>query len=190
MCCGNEFTQEQKAAAYQAFTNTTGLKPFNYVSAADAEQDQSDRLFILNSFYFFIPVMILILIIIWIFVGTGRMAWAVGLFFSVLTIIILYGFSVAYRIAAENSYHRYYQGRRSAAQQAQQSYQDSVAYWFQGILAASCAITCQDDCDPTDCWTCNPVEPDCGCTGNKSCNTCRVGDKAVVASKGKGKGKK
>lgn len=186
MCCGGTLTQEQKSAAYQAFTNVTGFRPFDNVGLLNSEQSQADTIFNANSFYIYVPVMLLIIIIIWIFVGTGRMSWAVGAFFTVLTIIILYGFSVAYRIAVKNSYRKYYELQVNRARAAQNSYENGVAYFLQGIMASACAVTCNGECPTGDCWTCN--EPECHpcteCTPTRKCSSCKqTAPKATQAAR-------
>lgn len=156
MCCDSTLSEQQKTAAYEAYVNATKYTPLSMVDFINDEQLQSNRAVTLNAVFFFVPVMLLILIIIWIFVGTGHMNWPMGIFFSLLTIIILYGFSVAYRVTARNSYDRYYSNQLKRAKDAEIGYRNGVAYMLQGLLAASCAITSDGTCAGGSCWTCNP----------------------------------
>ena len=107
-------------------------------------------------------VVIVVLIIIWMMVGFHWINWVIGLFFTVLVIVILYGFSILYRIHFQN----YLRSRNKVIQNqstiAQQSFENSIAYWPQGLFAAACAVTCDGT---TGCWSCNENDDCPPCNG-------------------------
>ena len=187
MDCDTKLTTTQEIAAYNAWTSTTGYTPLDMNKVFSTMQTQADDLFNLNSFYFFIPVLLLILIILGILIFASKLRWEVGLLFALLAIYLLYGFSIAYRIVAQNSYHDQYAQLQNQASSNAKAYQQSVAYYPQGLLAVSCAITCNGACDPTTCWTCNdkskckPKPNPCKCTKGRSCHKCNAGSSASSA---------
>jgi len=158
MYCGQRFTSEQEQKAFKAFTEVTQWNPINLEEVFAQMRNQADDIFMLNAYYFFIPLLILIIIVIWVFVLTYRINWILALFLSILAILTLYLFSIAYRNAAENSYNNHYNNLRNIARSAQQSYEKSIAYWIQGLLASACAVT---NCTDKPSWTCNKKDKKC-----------------------------
>jgi hypothetical protein len=158
MYCGERLTSDQEQRAFRAFSEVTQWQPINLEEVFSQMRQQSDDIFMLNAYYFFIPLLILIIIVIWVFVITYRISWILALFLSILAILTLYLFSIAYRNAADSSYNTHYNKLENMARDAQQSYERSVAYWVQGLLASSCAVT---NCTDKPSWTCNKKSKKC-----------------------------
>ena len=167
--CDIAIPSDKLQAAYNAFTEVTNYQPINLSKVFNDLNTEQKKLIRFNAFYIFMPIMILILIIIWMLVGFGWIQWEPALYFTILSIILLYGFSIAYRIHTERFLNTQYQNTQHYAQQAQQNYQNSVAYWPQGIYAIACALTSTG----TTGWTCNAYNP---CTNTlQNYKTCRSG---------------
>jgi len=150
--CDQDISQSKRVAAYQAFSDVTGYRPANLNTIFDTINGDFEGLVNFNAFYMFAPTLILALIIIWLMVGFRWIDWPVGLFFTVLVIVILYGFSILYRIHFQNWIKSRNTTVQNQATIAQKSFENSIAYWPQGLFAAACAVTCDGT---TGCWTCN-----------------------------------
>lgn len=161
--CYQDIPKERRQAAYEAFVDVTGYKPANLNSIFNNFDNNLESLVNFNSFYMFAPTLIFFLIIIWLMVGFKWMTLGLGLFFTVLVIVVYYSFTIAYRV----NFNYYMRSRRRTVQNqatlAQNSFENSIAYWPQGLLAAACAVTCDD---PENCWKCNP---------NQNCPPCLPG---------------
>jgi type II secretory pathway pseudopilin PulG len=137
----SNLTPEQQKAAFDAWVNVTGYSSPDYVSVFNSLSDQQQMIVNFDSYYMYAPVLLLSLIVIWLAVWFGWMNWVVGLFLSVLSVVILYGFSVLYRTTAKTWLRQQNQAYLSVAEQMQQNYENSIAYWPQGLFAVSCAVT-------------------------------------------------
>lgn len=150
--CDENISSSKRRAAYEAFSDVTGYKPADLNKIFNTINDDFESLVKFNVFYMFMPVLILLLIIIWLMVGFRWMDWPLGLFFTVLVIVILYGFSIVYRIHFQSWIDSRNTTIQNQATIAQKSFENSIAYWPQGLFAAACAVTCDGT---TGCWTCN-----------------------------------
>lgn len=142
--CGTTISDAQRRAAFNAFYDITGYNPLNLNNF----NEEQKTLLNYNTYYIIFPVILTFWIAIWLMVGFGWVAWGAGLFLSVLAVIILYGFSIIYRIQVENFLN-------SAHPQLPVSagdFGDNLAYWPQGLFAAACALTASTG---TTGWTCN-----------------------------------
>lgn len=149
--CGTPIPEDKRKKAYEAFVASTGYQPAD-LSAVSGQLDQNlTDLVAFNGFYMFAPAALLIIILIWIMVGFRRMAWELGLFLTVFVVVVMYTFSIAYR----THFNSFIAGRNSRVQtqlnSAQKNFQDSLAYWPEGMFAAACAVTC----DNNNCWGCH-----------------------------------
>lgn len=166
--CGQTIPVDKKMKAAKAFAEVTGYTPpdYNIIFAAIYSQMQSAVDF--NSGYLYSPVMVLSLGFIWLGVGFGWFNWVVGMFLSLMAFVVLYGFSVAYRIHAKTWLREKEATNLAFIQGLQDSFNDSVAYWPQGLFAVACAIECHHDDE--DCWKCN--DPCGGSKHKKSKKQC------------------
>lgn len=160
MNCGQDISEDKRKAAYQAFVNTTGFKGVDYSQIATEINRSTADIVNLNAFYLWVPLFIVILVILWVMVGFGWLNWAVGLFMTVLAFGILYSFNIAYRIHADRILENRRKNFGKFADTAQGQFENSVAYWPQGLFASACAVTCEDG----NCWSCNetPCPPGVG----------------------------
>lgn len=158
--CGEDIPKPKREAAFKVFSDVTGYKSIDIGSIFTSFNRDISALFNLNAFYMFVPVMILFLIIIWLMVGFRWMNWVLGLFFTVLVIVVLYGFSILYRVTIENYVRSHTPLVQNELNAFQENFENSIAYWPQGLFAAACAVTCNGS---TGCWACNrsPVCPPC-----------------------------
>jgi hypothetical protein len=155
MNCGQDISEDKRKAAYQAFVDTTGFRGVDYSQLSNEINRTSADIVNLNAFYLWVPLFIVILVILWVMVGFGWLNWAVGLFMTVLAFGILYSFNIAYRIHADRLLENRRKNFGKFAQTAQSQFENSVAYWPQGLFSVACAVTCEDG----DCWSCNEVNP-------------------------------
>ena len=168
--CYQDIPLAKRKAAYQAFSEVTGYRPANLNNMFDTINSDFETLVNFNSFYMFAPTLILLLILIWLMVGFRWINWVLGLFFTVLVIVILYGFSILYRIHFQNWIRSRNTTIQNEATAAQKSFENSIAYWPQGLFAASCAVTCDGT---TGCWTCNDNSNCPPCSGGNRVGTSR-----------------
>lgn len=161
--CYQEIPLDKRQAAYKAFVDVTGYKQPNLDLIFNNVEGSFDALVNFNSFYMFAPTLIMFLIIIWLMVGFKWMTLGLGLFFTVLVIVVYYSFTIAYRINFEYYMRTRRQTIKNQTNLAQNAFENSIAYWPQGLMAAACAVTCDN---PEDCWTCH---------GGPNCPPCRPG---------------
>ena len=157
--CDAEISTEQRKAAYESFADVTGYKPMNWNQTLTNLNTQQKNILNFNAFYMFFPLFLLAMIIIWLMVGFGWFNWIVGLFLSGLVFIILYGFSMLYRIHARNYIYNQNQQFQRDATDSQNNFENSIALWPQGLFAAACAVTATGG----NGWRCNETNdcPDC-----------------------------
>ena len=67
--------------------------------------------------------------------------WPPGIFLTLLAFYILYGFSILYRVHAKNFIDSQNIWFTDNLQDAQSRYENSLAYWPQGLFAIACAVT-------------------------------------------------
>lgn len=149
--CGTEIPSDKRQMAYKAFTEATGFDPINYNQVFNQLTSQQKKILNFNAFYIFFPLFLLSLIVIWLMAGFGWFDWIAGLFLSGLVFIILYGFSMLYRIHAQSFLNDQNNMLQNDANVARQNFEDSVAYFPQGLFAAACAITSTGGTG----WVCN-----------------------------------
>lgn len=149
--CGKPLPQDKVDKAYKTFTEVTGYTGPNYNEIFTNIAYQTQAAIDFNSGYLYSPIMLLSLVIIWLGVGFGWFNWVVGLFLSLLAFVILYGFSIAYRIHAKSWLREQYQVNTAYINNLQKQYENSIAYWNQGLYASACAIMSDSD----DFWKCN-----------------------------------
>lgn len=151
--CTVDIPRAKRQAAYEAFSDITGYQPMNLERAFSSIGSDFNALSNFNAFYMFIPTLILLLVGIWLMVIFKWFNWVVGLFLSSFVLVILYGASVAYRVHFQTYLENRNKTVLNEARLAQFRFENSIAYWPQGISAAACAVTCTTG--TTGCWTCN-----------------------------------
>lgn len=158
--CGEEIPSDRRQAAYDNFVAITGYRPINWNQTLNHLNAQQKTILNFNAFYIFFPIFLLSVIVIWLMVGFGWINWVVGLFFTGLVFIILYGFSMLYRIHAHSFLNQQNQQLQQDVTNAQRNFENSIAYWPQGLFSVACAVTATGD---TRSWRCNePGDcPDC-----------------------------
>lgn len=147
--CDVEIPNDKRKAAYDAFTEVTGFKPYNFNKIINDFNEREKKILNFGAFYMFFPIFLLSIIAIWLMVGFGWLNWVIGLFLTVISFVVLYGFSVIYRVQVQNSLTSF----TDESQQLQQesNFEDSIAYWPQGLFAVACAVTATGGTG----WTCN-----------------------------------
>ena len=178
--CDEDIPQNKRQAAYNAFVDVTGYKPVDLTKAFSTINNDFNTLVNFNAFYMFFPTLILLLIIIWLMVGFSWINWVIGLFFTVLVIVILYGFSILYRIHVQNYIRNQGRTLENEVNAAQKNLENSIPYWPQGLFAVACAITCTGG---TGCWSCNErVCPPCPPAGTLSTRRARASSRATCGA--------
>lgn len=149
--CGQAIPADKRMKAAQTFAEVTGYTPPDYNVIFTAIYSQMQSAVDFNSGYLYSPIMVLSLGFIWLGVGFGWFNWVVGIFLSLMSFVVLYGFSVAYRVHAKTWLREKEAENLAYIQTIQASFANSVAYWPQGLFAVACAI----ECDGDNCWKCN-----------------------------------
>lgn len=134
-------TPEQRRAAFDAWAATTGFSAPDYVAVFDSMTHQQQAIVNFTSYYAYAPTLILSLIMIWLAVIFCWINWKTGLFFSVLAIVVLYGFSVLYRFTAKQWLSEQNKASASVALRLESQFENSIAFWPQGLFDVACAIT-------------------------------------------------
>jgi hypothetical protein len=146
MTTGTLPNDQQRQAAYEAFTNVTGYDPY---ANASGSSNSADEIASINAFYMYMPTAILLLVAIWVMVGHSWISWPVGLFLTIFLFLIYYLFSIMYRIQMDQI------SKRNSNSDNEYKYLQSVALWPQGMLAAACAVTSNSGDNPDYPWTNN-----------------------------------
>lgn len=150
--CNQGIPEDKVKAAFTAFNEVTGWNPLNMNVFVTEINRSTTEILNYTSYYMFFPIMIILLIAIWLMVGFKWINWVTALFMSVFVIVVLYAFSVIYRIHVHQLLTNNNATLQKSTSAAQESYQNSIAYWPQGLFAAACAVTCNGE---TGCWICN-----------------------------------
>lgn len=154
--CGTTIPDEQRQAALAAFEKVTGWQPADLVAAFNTITSNQRSVLSYNAFYFCIPVLIILLVGVWMAFGYGVYNWIIALFLTVFVVVVMYGAAVFYRLQTQNFLANQSKTVIDNLQQAQDSLENSVAYWPQGLFAVACAVTASTG---TTGWQCN--EPGC-----------------------------
>ena len=165
MTCGKPIPPEKITAAYEAFVQVTGYQPPNVNGAINYTTDELNKITMATAFFVFFPMMILLVALIWILVALKLMDWGLGLFLTVVVVVLLYVFAILYRQYVQSTTKNLNNNLKTINQQSLANQQQTIAYTNQGLMAAACAITCQSG---TKCWTCNSNEPASSCLPCKS----------------------
>jgi len=152
--CDHTIPVTKQIAAAKAFYEVSGYKPldlnniFNKIFESECGQLNA------NALYFFVSVFILLVILIWIMVSTKLINALTGLYLTLITFIVLYYFSVIYRISLRTSLQKRNEYIHSKIDEAQTNFESSIAYYPQTLYAIASAV--MNGCDG---WTCNEEEP-------------------------------
>lgn len=149
--CGSSIPDDKKQAAYDAFSEITGYRPIDLNHIFDNLNEEQKTILAFNSFYIFVPLLIILLIAVWLMVGFGWFNWVIGIYLTISAILVIYIFSVAYRLHVQNFLDSRVNQVKSDADAAQNNFQNSIAYWPQGLFAAACAVMATG----TTGWRCN-----------------------------------
>lgn len=133
-------TSEQKQAGFAAFSAATGFASPDFTTVFNQVIDQQQEIVNFTSYYMYAPTLLLSIIVIWLGVAYKWFNWVVGLFLTVLAIIVLYGFSVLYRFTAKTWLREQNQASLVVAQSLEKDFEDSVAFWPQALFDVSCAV--------------------------------------------------
>lgn len=164
--CGTKYPENVTTAAYNAYTDVTGVKPLNMNQIFQNLYNQQNLILNFNSFYIFMPILILIILVVILGVGFKWIHWPVGLYIITFSFVILYGFSIGYRIHGETFLKGRNKNILQETEQYQKNYEESIAYLPQAIFAVACAVA--NNGDP-DSWKCNP--PPCPPCNNQTSRT-------------------
>ncbi len=126
---------DKKKLAFNEFVRVTGYKPLELNQVLDTINNREKELLNINAFYIFFPVFLLSLFAIWLVAGFGWINWITGLFLTGLSFIVLYGFSMLYRIHVQTFINN------NQEEISQSNFENSIAYWPQGLLSVINSLT-------------------------------------------------
>jgi hypothetical protein len=171
--CGSNIPNDKRQAAYNAFVEITGYKPVDWNHLFNDINEDQKTILVFNSFYIFVPILIIILIAIWMMVGFGWFNWVIGLYLTISAILILYMFSIIYRIHVQTYLDSKLSQRESDINDSQHNFENSVAYWPQGLFGVACAVTATGSTG----WICNePATNNQNKSYNESACGCKTQD--------------
>lgn len=159
--CGTVIPPALRKAAYDAFVSITGYTSPDVSDFLRNLNEQQLTIAAYNAFYIFVPILILTIIGIWLMVGFNWFDWPIGVFLTVIAVVILYGSSILYRLSLKAFIESKNRELTEGATGFNTSFADSLAYWPQGFAAAACAVTREGGTGGT--WVCNdnPTCPGC-----------------------------
>lgn len=161
--CGTNIPSQKRQQAYNAFSEVTGYKPINLSNSFNTISSTNKTIVNFTASYIFAPVFIVIIIAVWIMVGFGWFNWAIGIYLTGLAFIILYGFSILYRLHTDSFIDSQNTKLQNDAVNAQQNFANSIAYWPQGLFAVASAVNSTGSTG----WLCNGPTSIQGCaSGN------------------------
>ena len=163
--CGSEIPVSRREAAWNAFSEVTGYRPVDLNQAFTTLSDQQKQIINFTAFYMFVPIFVVITLGICFMIAAGWINGYTGLFLIGLLFIILYGFSVLYRVFVLDFLSSEHQQLQNNIAAAQDNFQNTIAYWPQGLYAVACAVTATG----TTGWTCNGSG-----SINKNCASCNI----------------
>jgi hypothetical protein len=131
----SEISVDKRRSAFDDFFRVTGYKPLELNQVLSTISTREKELLNINAFYIFFPVFLLSLFAIWLVAGLGWISWITGLFLTGLSFIILYGFSMLYRIHVQTFLDN------NPEETFQSNFENSIAYWPQGLLAVVNSLT-------------------------------------------------
>lgn len=177
--CGTTLTPETKQAAYQAFTDVTGYKPLDMQTVFETLNKDTYTIVTYTAFYIFMPVLLLFLIIVWLMVGFQWIHWPLGIFITVLAFVVLYGFSIGYRINAQNYLNQQTEALKNLSISADENLKTTIAYLPQGQYAVACSIASNGN---PNAWKCNKQPNNCN-VNTKSCSggVCNLADEDYLS---------
>jgi len=85
-------------------------------------------------FYIFFPMIIISIIVIWIVVGFGWIDWPLGLFLSMFITLIIYSFSIGYRLQSQKLMEFNRDNLSHNLQSIQSNISSSIPHLSQGLL--------------------------------------------------------
>lgn len=154
--CKSQLTPATKNAAYKAFTSVTGYEPLNMDNVFDTIQAQTFAMVKFAAFYIFIPIMLLILVGLWLMVGVGWIGWGPALYLSLLSFIVLYGFSILFRVHAQLYLNEQLKSLKNLSGTYNSNFQSTIAYLPQGLFAVASSVASNGHANA---WTCNNNPP-------------------------------
>lgn len=141
---------EKKKELYNKYLEITGIKEYNITAAATIANVQTYDIILYTCFYIFMPISLLLFIVIWVLVILKRLTWVFGVYATMLLFIIMYGFSIGYRIHAMNLIRQNQEIIDSEYAAYLESTRNGIPYMPQALLGMACSITC----DQADCVSC------------------------------------
>lgn len=171
-CCNEDIPADKRKQAYNAFNDVTGYKALDLTQVFNIIHNETQTLVHYNGLYGFIILFIIFLLLILLGVGIGLISWMVALFLIGTIFIILYTFSLIYRIQVSSFTNSQHQDIQQHATTSQNNFQNSIAYWPQGLFAVAAAVT-SHGCTG---WTCNECDScltsEISCTGDFQTSDC------------------
>lgn len=157
MYCGQQFTEQQKIDAYQKYVAVTGYTPIDWNVVFQALNEAQNINTSFNTWYTYLPIGLIFLVMVWLAAGFKMITWAVGVYLTVLIVVVLYTFSIIYRLHVQNNMGQRFSSLEQQAEKKQLEYENSVAKIPQALLAVACSLTGGN-------WECNDPNGNNPCT--------------------------
>lgn len=170
--CGAVIPPEQRQAAYDSFTSITGYTPPNLTKLVTVISNSQKNLANYTALYVFLILLTIAIIVLVMLVLVGVFTWSTGIILAVVAFLIIYSISLAYSFGAQRMINDQSSQILDAVTNEQSNFQNTVAYWPQGLFGIASALTATGT---TGIWPCNT-------TSTNTSSTQVVGDKEFQLS--------
>lgn len=158
MNCNQKFPEDKLTAAYNAYIKTLNINPPNQEAFINSIRSKilSANEFI-SIYIFALLGFIVLVLIVTIFVASGK-SLGPAMYLALTVLMIIYSANITYRLYWRSKNIESFDDLVTNAQKDDKAYKDSIAYMPQALMAVACAITCDQQSNPKDCWSCTQIE--------------------------------
>jgi ABC-type multidrug transport system fused ATPase/permease subunit len=152
MDCDSKISKHKVEKAWKVYSNVKGEKEIDLVKILNEFGEQAVIRGSITAFALLFPLLILSFVIIWLFAWYIGNKWALATYASVIVNVFIFIIGAGYQVSLEVYEKDSLKSIHDYLSEIQQSKRDSVVYEIQGLLAAACAVTCEEG---EKCWYCN-----------------------------------
>lgn len=153
--CQSVIPPEHRQAAYDSFVSITGYTPPNLTQVVTTISNNQKSLANYTALYVFLILLMLAIIILAILVLVSVLTWPMGIIIAVLIFLSLYTISLAYTLGAQRMIDDQSSQILETVTNEQSNFQNTVAYWPQGLFGIASTLTATGATGATGIWPCN-----------------------------------
>lgn len=134
---GDNVNAPSSSVAFDTFVQTTGFVPYNFNQLSTTLNNNNSALINSVTYFVFYPIIILTVVIIWLAIIWGGICWEIGLFLTLLVVVVLLTANILFRQQAGGQTLTNNNMLAQDLSRTQTAQQESIAYWPQGMAAVS-----------------------------------------------------